>query len=126
MVMNEPRSAAGREVPRDTPRIIVAQRVIDKIRRGALLYPEPETGEAMIGFVVPAPGRAEPDIYILDTISPGEQAVREWGMFEQGDDWQGDVFHWLFVNWEVSRRQRRLSYGNALAAKWDVPLAATP
>lgn len=123
MVMNEPRSAAGREVPRDTPRIIVAQRVIDKIRRGALLYPEPETGEAMIGFVVPAPGRAEPDIYILDTISPGEQAVREWGMFEQGDDWQGDVFHWLFVNWEVSRRQRRLSYGNALAAKWDVPLA---
>lgn len=123
MVMDEPRSDTGRDVPRDTPRIIVAQRVIDKIRRGALLYPEPETGEAMIGFVVPVPGRAEPDIYILDTISPGEHAVREWGMFEQGDDWQGDVFHWLFVNWEVSRRQRRSSYGNAVAAKWDFPLA---
>ncbi len=123
MVMDEPRSDTGRDAPRDTPRIIVAQRVIDKIRRGALLYPEPETGEAMIGFVVPVPGRAEPDLYILDTISPGERAVREWGMFEQGDDWQGDVFHWLFVNWEVSRKQRRPSYGNALAAKWDFPLA---
>jgi len=123
MVMDEPTNSAGRDVPRDAPRIIVAQRVIDKIARGALLYPEPETGEAMIGLVVPRQDRAEPDIYILDTISPGEHAVREWGMFEQGDDWQGDVFHWLYVNWEAFRSLRRPSYGNALAAKWDVPLA---
>jgi hypothetical protein len=105
------------------PRVVVAQRVIDKITRGALLYPEPETGEAMIGLVVPRPGQSEPEIYILDTISPGERAVREWGMFEQGDDWQGDVFHWLYINWEVYRERRRGSYGNAVAAKWDVPLA---
>lgn len=123
MVMDEQKSDPGREGPRDMPRIIVAQRVIDKIRRGALLYPEPETGEALIGFVVPTSSRSEPDIYILDTIGPGEGAVREWGMFEQGDDWQGDVFHWLFVNWEAFRELRRPSYGNALAAKWDVPLA---
>lgn len=105
------------------PRVVVAQRVIDKIARGALLYPEPETGEAMIGLVVPREGQTEPEIYILDTISPGERAVREWGMFEQGDDWQGDVFHWLYINWETYRERRRGSYGSAVAAKWDVQLA---
>ena len=115
----------GSQVPgnvRDVPQIVIAQRVIDKIVRGALLYPEPETGEAMVGLVIPRAGHAEPDIYILDTISPGERAVREWGMFEQGDDWQGDVFHWMYVNWEAFRELRRPSYGNALAAKWDTPL----
>jgi hypothetical protein len=110
------------EVGREVPRVVLAQRVLDKIVRGALLYPEPETGEALIGLVVPHPERSEPDIYILDTIGPGEQAVREWGMFEQGDDWQADVFNWLHANWEAFRELRRPSYGNALAAKWDVPL----
>ncbi len=111
------------DTERDMPRVVVAQRVIDKIVRGALLYPDPETGEAMIGLVVPQSGRLEPDIYVLDTLSPGEHAVREWGMFEQGSDWQGDVFHWLFVNWEAFRDLRRSSYGRALAAKWDMPLS---
>ncbi len=111
------------DVPRDGVRVIVSQRVVDKIMRGALLYPEPETGEALVGLVVPQAGRVEPDIYVLDTISPGEhKAVREWGMFEQGDDWQGDVFVWLDANWEAFRELRRSSYGSALAAKWDVPL----
>ena len=107
---------------RDLPRLVVAERVIDKIVQGALRYPEPETGEAMVGLVVPQPGRLEPDVYILETISPGPGAVREWGRFEQGDDWQGDVFHWWYVNWEAFRELRRPSYGSALAAKWDVPL----
>lgn len=118
--MTEPKQENLRH---DVPRVIVARRVIDKITRGALLYPEPETGEAMIGLVIPRPGQDEPEIYVLDTISPGERAVREWGMFEQGDDWQGDVFHWLYVNWETYRERRRGSYGNAVAAKWDAPLA---
>lgn len=118
--MIEPRQENLRH---DVPRVIVAQRVIDKITRGALLYPEPETGEAMIGLIIPRPGQEEPEIYVLDTISPGERAVREWGMFEQGDDWQGDVFHWLYMNWETYRARRRGSYGNAVAAKWDAPLA---
>lgn len=107
---------------RAVPRVVVAQRVIEKLKRGALLYPEPETGEALIGLLVHAENRPEPDIYILDTIGPGDAAVREWGMFEQGSDWQGDVFHWLWINWEAYRTQRRPSYGNALAAKWDTPL----
>lgn len=107
---------------RELPRVIISQRVIDNIVRGALLYPEPETGETMIGLVVPRTGWSEPDIYVLDTISPGERVVREWGMFEQGDDWQADVFNWLYNNWETFRELRRGSYGNAIAAKWDVPL----
>jgi hypothetical protein len=106
----------------NSPRVFVAERVIDKIVRGALLYPDPETGEAMIGLIVPQSGRPEPDIYVLDTISPGEHAVRQWGKFEHGDDWQGDVLHWMHVNWEAFREIRRPSYGQALAAKWDVPL----
>jgi hypothetical protein len=71
---------------------------------------------------VPNASRPEPDIYVIDTLSPGEHVVREWGMFELGDDWQGDAFHWYFVNWEAFRELRRPSYGSALAAKWDVPL----
>ena len=110
------------EVSRGMPRLIVASRVIEKIKRGALLYPEPETGEAMIGLIVPQTGQAEPDIYIFDTISPGDRAIREWGMFEQGDDWQADVFNWLWINWEAYRSLRRGSYGRAVAAKWDAPL----
>jgi hypothetical protein len=107
----------------DRPRVIIAQRVIDKIVQGAMLYLEPETGEAMIGLVMPQNGRLEPDIYVLDTISAGEHAVREWGLFEQGDDWQGDVLQWLAVNWEAFRDLRRASYGTAVAAKWNAPLA---
>lgn len=112
----------GPETMRDFPRVILAQRVVDKITRGALLYPEPETGEALIGLIVLQAGRSEPDIYVLDTIGPGEGTVREWGMFEHGDDWQADVFQWMHVNWESFRELRRPSYGNAIAAKWDVAL----
>jgi hypothetical protein len=103
------------------PRVIFAQRVIDKMVQNAMLYGE-ETGEAMVGLVLPQPAPAEPDIYVLDTISPGENVVRERFMFEQGDDWQGDVFQWMYVNWDAFRDLRRTSYGKALAAKWDTPL----
>lgn len=110
------------EAAQEEPRIVFAQRVLDKIVRGALAYPGSETGEALIGLIVPQQGRPEPDIYVLDTIGPGEGAVREWGVFEHGDDWQGDVLDWLHINWEGFRKLRRSSYGRALAAKWDVPL----
>ena len=106
----------------ELPRVMVAERVIEKMLRGALLYPEPETGEALIGLIVGQTGRSEPDIYVMDTIGPGDEAVRHWGKFEQGSDWQEDVFNWLHDNWEAFRELRRTSYGNALAAKWDVPL----
>jgi len=110
------------DTARGEPRVMLAQRVVDKIVRGGLLYPEMETGEAMVGLVVPNAARQEPDIYILDTLGAGEHAVREWGMFELGGEWQGDAFHWLHVNWEAFREVRRPSYGRALAAKWDHPL----
>src|SRR5690606_40493099 len=54
---------------------------------------------------------------------PCEDAYREKGMFEQGDDLQGDVCDLLIYNWEALRELRRPSYGNAVAAKWDFPLA---
>ena len=106
------------------PKIVIAQRVIDSIVQAALRHPNRETGEAMIGLLMPQADRSEPDIYVLDTIHPAEDtAVREEYMFEQGDDWQGDVFNWLHYNWEAFRELRRPSYGSAVAAKWDVPLS---
>ncbi len=117
--MTDPRPGAAHE----GPRVVFAQRVLDKIVQSALLYPGTETGEALIGLVVPRDDRAEPDIYVLDTIGPGDHAVREWGMFEQGDDWQGDVLHWLYVNWEAFREQGCTPSGDPLAETFDAPLA---
>ena len=114
--------AAEQDKAKQWGRVIVARRVVEKMVRGALRYPDIETGEALVGLVIPQQGRPEPQIYVLDTIPPGPAAVREWGMFAQGGDWQGDVLHWLHVNWEAMRAQRRGSYGSALAAKWDAPL----
>ncbi len=103
--------------------IYVAQRVIDKMCRGALLYQGSETGEALVGLAIAnGNGRRLPKIYLMDTIPPIEETVREWAMFEQGDDWQGSMFNWWYENWEMYRELRRASYGNALAAKWDAPL----
>ncbi len=103
------------------PQIFVAQRVIDKMYKGALIYDDVETGEALVGLEMPN-GQVLPTIYILDTIPPIEDTVRELTMFEQGDDWQGAIFQWWYENWEMYREKRRASYGNALTAKWDVPL----
>ncbi|MBX3063177.1 MAG: hypothetical protein KF726_09395 [Anaerolineae bacterium] len=105
------------------PHLTVAQRVVDKIVANALLY-ETETGEALVGLTVKVPARSEPDIYVLDTISPlADTTVREGAYFEQGDDTQGDIFNWWADNWERFRERRRASYGSAIGAKWDVPLA---
>ncbi len=118
--MSEPK--AEQDKAQQLGQVVVARRVIEKMVRGALQFPEIETGEALVGLVVPQEGRPEPQIYVLETIPPGPAAVREWGMFAQGGDWQGDVLHWLHVNWEAVRVRRRGSYGRALAAKWDAPL----
>lgn len=99
----------------------VARRVLENMVNAALRYPDDETGEALIGFMVPD-AQAPQRVYVLDTIGPGDDAVRAWAMFEQGSDWQGDVFHWYHENWELYRLLRRPSYGNAVAAKWDLPL----
>ncbi|MBN1565687.1 MAG: hypothetical protein JXA10_17720 [Anaerolineae bacterium] len=109
------------DTDRGLPRVIIAQHVIDKMVRGALLYPGYETGEAMVGFIVEQEDRLEPDIYILDTISPGDNAVRQWGKFEQGSEWQGDVFHWFHINWEAFR-ESLLPNTPTAAQDWNLPL----
>jgi hypothetical protein len=43
-------------------------------------------------------------------------------MVAQGDDLQDEIMYWLAINWRRLRELRSLSYGNALTAKWDVPL----
>src|SRR5215510_10124988 len=104
------------------PRLTLAQRVIDQIVRNALIY-QTETGESLVGFAIRSLGRPEPDLYVIDTIAPDESAIRRGAYFEQGDDLQGDIFTWWFDNWNLFRARRRGSYGNAIGAKWDVPLA---
>jgi hypothetical protein len=105
------------------PNLVVAQRVIDKMASAADATLEDETGEAMVGVVTPStiPGGV-PTIYILDTIAPDETAVRKYAKFEQGDDRQGDLFQWLYTNWEYTREKGRTSLISALTNKWDVPL----
>lgn len=116
-------------VPHTVPNLLLTQRVIDKMTAAAKRYLADETGEAMVGVVIhDSQNKATPSVYILDTISPDDAGtpdatpVRQWGMFEQGDDLQGDIFLWLFENWEAQRAKRRESFGSALQAKWDAPL----
>jgi hypothetical protein len=105
------------------PNLVVAQRVIDKMTAAASEHLEDETGEAMVGFVVPGVGvDGVPTIYALDTISPDESAVRQMHTFQQGDERQDELIWWLQENWRVQREKRRDSYGSAQQAKWDVPL----
>ncbi len=107
--------------PPDIPKLYLAQRVVDKMAHAALQYTDDETGEAMIGMVIDdaTSGAA---VYVIDTIAPGEGAVREAHTFQQGGAWQDDILHWLRENWEITRRKRAASYGNAHAARWDAPL----
>ena len=105
----------------DAMPVYVARRVLKNMARAAQQYPADETGEALIGFAW-TQGKTPPRIYLLETIAPGQDAIREWAMFEQGSAWQDDVFQWYHENWELYRHLRRASYGNAVAGKWDTPL----
>ncbi len=100
------------------PRVTLAQRVIDTMVHGALTYAT-ETGEALIGLPVPAVGRHEPDLYVLDTIAPDASAVRLNTYFEQGDDLQSDIFNWLSDNWNDTRKRT----DSGIAPRWNVPLS---
>lgn len=106
----------------DMVEVHVAPRVLERMKRGALLYPDEETGEALVGVVMPAEQKnGFPTMYVLETIAP-QDAVRRWAMFSQGDDWQAAIFNWLNENWEIYRDMRRRSYGKTASAKWDLPL----
>lgn len=101
----------------------VSPKVIERMKLGALRYLGSETGEALVGISLPPAQRNTfPLMYALETIPPMQNAVRQWAMFSQGDDWQGAIFNWLHENWEVYRDLRRHSYGKAISAKWDLPL----
>jgi len=107
---------------RGVPNLVVAQRVVDKMVAAATRYIEDETGEAMVGLVVPGTHtNGVPTLYVLDTISPDETAVRQMHTFQQGDERQDELIWWLQENWRIYREKRRDSFGGA-QAKWDVPL----
>lgn len=107
------------------PNLVLAQRVIDKMVRAAEQHLEDETGEAMVGLVVPAPlPNGVSTLYVLDTISPDSSAIRQFHTFQQGDARQDELIWWLQENW---RRQREHNQNSALTRllgghKWDVPL----
>jgi hypothetical protein len=105
----------------ELPTLYVSENVLDKIVEGGLQYIEDETGEAMIGLIMKDKDSGKTAVYILDTIVPGEGAVRESHTFQQGGEWQDDVLDWLRKNWEVARKQRATASGSSVA-KWDAQL----
>ena len=88
-------------------RVQIAERVIDKMIAAALAAPKTETGEAMVGII------RDGKILILDTISPDHSAMRLGGMFEQGDEYQDEVFWWMCENWSM-KRQYKMVYDQPL------------
>ncbi len=108
---------------RGVPNLVVAQRVLDKMVAAAGHYLADETGEAMVGLLVPgASANGIPTLYVLDTIAPDETAIRDWGTFQQGDERQDELIWWLQENWHLYRATKHNNRGEPLAPKWDVPL----
>ena len=101
---------------RGVPNLVIARRVLDKMTAAAGYHIEDETGEAMVGLFVPGTyTNGIPTLYVLDTISPDDSAIRQFHTFQQGDDRQDELIWWLQENWQ----QSRLRHENK---KWDVPL----
>lgn len=108
--------------PRSVPNLVIARRVLDRMLDAATEYLADETGEAMVGLVVPGsqPG-APATLYVLDTIAPDESAVRQMHTFQQGDERQDELIWWLQENWRMAREKRGL-LGQVMRGKFDVPL----
>lgn len=101
------------------PNLVIARRVLDKMAAAARHYIQDETGEAMVGLIVPGERTGGIDtLYVLDTISPDDSAVRMMHTFQQGDERQDEIIWWLQENWRLGREKHR----GGLNAKWDVPL----
>lgn len=106
----------GRRGDSLVPNLVVAQRVLHKMAAAAAYHIGDETGEAMVGLMTPGSfDGGLPTLYILDTISPDESAIRMMHTFQQGDERQDEAIFWLQENWQVERRRRKRS-------KFDVPL----
>ena len=107
---------------RSVPNLVVARRVIDKMTAAAHYHIADETGEAMIGLVVPGTHtNGVPTLYVLDTISPDDSAIRQFHTFQQGDDRQDELIWWLQENWQQNRAQRTQAKTDKVD-KWNVPL----
>jgi hypothetical protein len=108
------------------PNLVVAERLLRRMLEATRVHMQDETGEAMVGLVVPpSQGASMPTVYVLDTIAPDASAVRQQFTFQQGDARQDELIYWLQENWDAERRDkkntgvRRLFSG---AGKFDVPL----
>lgn len=105
------------------PNLVIAQRVLDKMKAVSTRYLDAETGEAMIGLVVSGERtNGVPTLYVLDTISPDESAIRQIHTFQQGDELQFELFDWLNRNWEYARQRKDSGGSGKFQDKWDVPL----
>src|SRR5688572_1411144 len=93
---------------RGVPNLVIAQRVVEKMVEIARTYAQDETGEAMVGLVVPGTHtNGIPTLYVLDTISPDATAVRELHTFQQGDARQDELIYWLQENWRSDRKHQQ-------------------
>jgi hypothetical protein len=109
------------------PKLIVSQRVVDRITEAARRYIADETGETMVGLVLTPASHARdddamPTLLVLDTIAPDESSIRRSHMFEQGDDMQGDIFVWLLENWDAYQTLGRDMQGKPLQPEWKTAL----
>lgn len=105
----------------EMPTLHIAERVVKQMAAAGQQYLEDETGEAMIGVVLPPQGDdAQTAVYVIDTIAPGADALRASHTFQQGGIWQDDVLNWLRENWELGRRSHTPPDGSQ--QNWDVPL----
>jgi hypothetical protein len=106
------------------PNLVLAQRVIDKMTNAVSEFVEDETGEAMIGLILPGTNtNGVPTIYVLDTISPDDTALRMYHTFQQGDERQDELIWWLQENWRVEREKSGRGFGAGQKNnKWDAPL----
>ena len=90
------------------PNLVLSQRAVARMLSAASQFMADETGEAMVGFVIEDDTpEGLPTIYVLDTISPDETAVRRSHTFQQGDALQDEIIWWLQENWHFHRERHR-------------------
>lgn len=103
------------------PNLVLSRRAVEKMLSAAGQYLADETGEAMLGFIIEDDTpEGLPTIYVLDTISPDETAIRRSHTFQQGDALQDEIIWWLQENWHFHRERYRGT--DVLPERFDVPL----
>jgi hypothetical protein len=84
------------------PNLILAQRVVDKMAKQAARFVHDETGEALVGVMLPAAHlNGAPTLVVLDTLPADESEVeRAAYAFAHGGESQFEAFTWLLENWQ--------------------------